>query len=80
MVIMNKEIRDSFKERIESMFEFDSCPICKGKHLILESNKYEFVKFDVENGKIKIVGNNLDISTYRERIMCLECNWQMEFD
>lgn len=77
---MDKFEKEGYIERINSMFEFDSCPICKGKHLIFESNKYEFVKFDVENGKIKIVGNNLDISNYRERIMCLECDWQKEFD
>ena len=77
---MDKYEKESFTERIEGMFEFKSCPNCKCKHLILNRQKYEFVKFDVINGKIVIVGDNFDVSNLHENIECLECSWKMEFD
>lgn len=77
---MNKEVRNSFRERIESMFEFESCPNCNGKNLMLERQTYEFVKFKTTKSGIRIVGSNLDLDTLMEKISCLECGWKKEFD
>lgn len=77
---MDKYEKEGYIERIESMFEFKSCPKCNRNSLILNRQKYEFVKFDVINGKIVIVGDNFDVSFTHENIECLTCSWRQEFD